>query len=80
MLTHICCPHIVHNIISLDVIPGDAYKVEKSGDENSGFVTKVVFADKYDDEDEKIDGDTKKKPSAKKDKKKTKKIIRAEFP
>ena len=68
MLTHICCPHIVHNIISLDVIPGDAYKVEKSGDENSGFVTKVVFADKYDDEDEKIDGDSKKKKKGKESK------------
>ena len=28
---------------SLEVIPGDAYKVEKSGDDKSGFVTKVVF-------------------------------------
>ena len=54
--------------ISLDVIPGDAYKVEKSGDENSGFVTKVVFTDKNND-DEKIDGDTK-RSAKKKDKKK----------
>jgi len=59
---------LIPNIFSLDVIPGDAYKVEKSGDENSGFVTKVVFTDKNEDKDEKIDGDTKK--SAKKDKKK----------
>ena len=27
----------------MEVIPGDAYKVEKSGDETSGFFTKVVF-------------------------------------
>jgi len=60
---------LFYTYISLDVIPGDAYKVEKSGDENSGFVTKVVFTDKNED-DENIDGDTKKKPVAKKDKKK----------
>eukprot|EP00581_Thalassiosira_minuscula_P028551 CAMPEP_0183749982 /NCGR_PEP_ID=MMETSP0739-20130205/727_1 /TAXON_ID=385413 /ORGANISM="Thalassiosira miniscula, Strain CCMP1093" /LENGTH=1043 /DNA_ID=CAMNT_0025985887 /DNA_START=14 /DNA_END=3145 /DNA_ORIENTATION=+ len=29
--------------LSLEVIPADAYRVEKSGDETSGFVTKVVF-------------------------------------
>ncbi|KAL9188677.1 hypothetical protein ACHAXT_007055 [Thalassiosira profunda] len=32
--------------MSLEVIPGDAYRVERTGDEQSGFVTKVVFNDK----------------------------------
>ena len=31
---------------SLEVIPSDAYRVERTGDEQSGFVTKVVFNDK----------------------------------
>ena len=34
---------------SLEVIPGDAYKVEKSGDDKSGFVTKVVFTKNKED-------------------------------
>lgn len=34
--------------LSLEVIPGDAYQVQKTGDETSGFVTKVVFNESAD--------------------------------
>ena len=32
--------------ISLEVIPGDAYRVERTGDEQKGYVSKVVFTKK----------------------------------
>jgi len=58
--------------LSLEVIPGDAYKVQKTGDETSGFVTKVVFADRSDmstqdlPNESSCKGDGLKKPKAKK--------------
>ncbi|KAL7542886.1 hypothetical protein ACHAXR_013188 [Thalassiosira sp. AJA248-18] len=36
--------------LSLEVIPADAYRVEKTGDEKSGFVTKVVFTKDQNDQ------------------------------
>ena len=30
---------------SLEVIPGDAYRVERTGDDNTGFINRVVFTD-----------------------------------
>lgn len=38
---------------SLEVIPGDAYQVEKSGDLQTGFVTKVVFTKKESEQEKK---------------------------
>lgn len=33
------------NYFSLEVIPGDAYRVERTGDDNTGFINRVVFTD-----------------------------------
>lgn len=35
--------HLVCYIFSLEVIPGDSYQVQKVGDDQTGFVTKVVL-------------------------------------
>jgi ATP-dependent RNA helicase DDX24/MAK5 len=58
--------------MSLEVIPADAYRVEKTGDEKSGFITKVVFtkdqseANKASPADTKSVKDSDKKPPHKK--------------
>ena len=50
-------------ILFLQSISGDSYRVEKSGDETSGFVTKVVMADSSDDQHQKCHKDNKSGPS-----------------
>jgi ATP-dependent helicase YprA (DUF1998 family) len=59
---------LLNVILLLTLITGDSYRVEKSGDETSGFVTKVVMTDKTTAQSEPKDDDSKSKMKTKKQK------------